>query len=57
MNNYWETDFSVKSQIQFFVFSRATFNQPCEEAREYQLKRYQFTKEYLDEINWTVTYP
>jgi hypothetical protein len=57
LNSYWETDFKVRDFVMFFVFSKSTFDNPCEEVRKYQLKRYQLTKEDLDRMNWVITYP
>jgi hypothetical protein len=62
-HNYWETDFKNFSFIQIFVFSKQ-FDVDCddeEKVREfsdkYLLKRYQLTKEDLDEMDWVITYP
>jgi hypothetical protein len=57
-NNYWETDFKVRNFVMYFVYpNRTSFYGTCEETRKHQLKRYQLTKEDLDRMNWTITYP
>jgi hypothetical protein len=64
LNNYWETDFKAIPFVQFFVFSQRPpyLSERCEDvisefSHTYQLKRYQLTKEDLDRMNWTITYP
>jgi hypothetical protein len=63
-NNYWETDFKLYPYYQLFVFSQRLSSLYCHDGEKikefsdkYQLKRYQLTKEDLDKMNWTITYP
>jgi hypothetical protein len=64
LNQYWETSFKLYSFIQIFVFScQFNFNY-CHDKEnikefsdKYLLKRYQLTKEDLDRMDWTITYP
>lgn len=62
-NDVWETDFKVLPFLQVFVLSEYSNPTNCTEEsiskfqKEHQLKRYRLTREYLDSVDWVITYP
>lgn len=60
----WSDYFKARSSVQYtilskpFYYSDSCSNEQIRDFTErYQLRRYQLTKEDLDNMNWTVTYP
>ena len=60
LNSSWEIDFNAIPFVQYFIIDENVYTStPWDSICKYNkvMKRYQFTKEELERMNWTVTYP